>query len=358
MQSVKLTLILTIFVLMVSCSRLMTPYSQKAGPGPGETWRALHVLNYASDSDMDTLAMEIPQLAKMGLNVLIFEIDYDLKFKSHPELIRSKNPITPKAAQKFVKLCNSHGIKVIPQFQCLAHQSWAKETFPLLTEYPELDLTPGVYANNDSIYCREWDPMNPKVNEIVFALLDEIIDAFYADAFHVGMDEVFLLTDKHATATKDKDPAEVYAKVVNEIHDHLVTKGCEMLMWADRFIDSEKITFGTWEASANGTHPAIDLVPKDIIMCDWHYETMDVYPSPMDGYLSVPMFLEKGFRVLPCSWRNLVSSKALIEYSLKQDDPKMLGHLFTMWSSRKGSVTEWPPMVQGLLLLTQGDNNK
>ena len=35
--------------------------------------------------------------------------------------------------------------------------------------------------------------MNPKTNEIVFALIDELIDAFQAKAFHVGMDEVFLL---------------------------------------------------------------------------------------------------------------------------------------------------------------------
>lgn len=326
-------------------------YKQTGGPQPGEMWRALHILNYKSNADLDTLLLEVPKLSNMGINVFIFEIDYDLKFKSHPELIHSKDPITKRAAQKFVKRCNQNGIRVIPQFQCLGHQSWEKEIFPLLTVYPELDLTPGAYPNNDSLYCREWDPLNPRVNEIVFALLDEIIEAFYADAFHVGMDEIFLLGDKFAKSTKDKDPAKVFAKVVNQIHGHLTANGCEMLMWSDRFIDSEKITYGSWEASANGTHPAIDLVPRDIIMCDWHYENVDEYPKPMDGYISVPMFIEKGFRVLPCSWRDTVSSKAYINYSLKYDNPKMLGHLFTIWSSLKGRISEWPSMKQGLPLL-------
>ena len=335
-----------VMLFLSACSQ----YTQQAGPRPGELWKAVHALNYASNSDLDTLALEIPELAEMGLNVLIFEIDYDLKFQSHPELIRSDDPISKQRAQQFVKHCNRHGIRVIPQFQCFAHQSWAGQTFPLLTEYPELDLTPGAYPGNDSIYCREWDPMNPRVNEIVFALLEEIIDAFYADAFHVGMDEVFLINDEHAHSTREMDPVVVYAKVVNEYHAVLKGQGCEMLMWDDRFINSEEITYGEWEASANGTHPAIDRVPKDIIMCDWHYEALDEYPALMDGYLSIPMFIEKGFRVLPCSWRRTETSRALIEYSLSLDSPHMLGHLFTIWSSR-GNMSEWPPLVQGLEML-------
>ena len=43
--------------------------------------------------------------------------------------------------------------------------------------------------------------MNPKTNEIVFALIDELIDAFQAKAFHVGMDEVFLFASPSATST-------------------------------------------------------------------------------------------------------------------------------------------------------------
>jgi uncharacterized lipoprotein YddW (UPF0748 family) len=38
----------------------------------------------------------------------------------------------------------------------------------------------------------EWCPLHPEVNKVVFALIDEIIDAFEADAVHIGMDEIFL----------------------------------------------------------------------------------------------------------------------------------------------------------------------
>jgi hypothetical protein len=80
------------------------------------------------------------------------------------------------------------------EFSCLGHQSWQENTGPLLTKYPELDLTPGAFPENEGIYCRAWDLLNPKVNEIVFALMDELIDAFQPDAFHVGMDATLELT--------------------------------------------------------------------------------------------------------------------------------------------------------------------
>jgi len=58
-------------------------------------------------------------------------------------------------------------------------------------------------------------------------------------------------------------------------------------MWGDRLIDGKKYDFGEWEASTNGTAAAIDLIPKDIIVCPWHYELRSDYPS-------IPMFIEKG----------------------------------------------------------------
>jgi hypothetical protein len=311
-------------------------------------WYGLHVIGTSSDAALDRLAEQIPGLAKMGINTLILEVNYGFEFQSHPELRSGRRPITKEGARKFADLCRAERVRLIPQFQCLGHQSWRGNTFPLLTEYTELDLTPGAFPDNKGLYCREWDPLNPKVNEIVFPLMDELIDAFAADALHVGMDEVFLIGSEQSPSTKDKDPAEVFAKAVNDYHEHLVNeRGVEMLMWADRFIDGKATGYGKWEASEIGTHPAVDMVPKDIIMCDWHYNLRETYPS-------VPMFLEKGFRVWPAGWRKVDATKALINYSRAQNNPRMLGHLFTTWGAARragGDYREFPPLVEGLKLL-------
>jgi hypothetical protein len=308
--------------------------------------RGLHLLNHNTDKELETLGSQVPKLAEMGVNVIILEVNYGFRFESYPKLRAGKEPITPEGAGKFAAICKKHGIRLIPQFQCLGHQSWKANTFPLLTVYPEFDLTPGAFPQNKGIYCREWDPLNPKVNEVVFKLIDEILDAFKADAFHVGMDEVFLLGSEQSPSTKGKDPAKLFAKAVNDLHQHLVKdRKVEMLMWGDRLFDGKKYNWGKWEAAKNGTAPALEMIPKDIILCPWHYELKEAYPS-------IPLFVDKGFRVLPAGWHKLDASKALIEYSQSLQSPKVLGHLFTTWGrAKKNELTEYPPLVQGLKLL-------
>ena len=331
-----------LFAFAFTLSTSIDALAKSKAPKP---WRAVHLLDYNTDSALDALGQNLETLAKQGINVIILEVDYNFDFKSHPELRRGTNPTTREAARRFASLCKKYGIRLIPEFQSVGHQSWKAETFPLLTVYPNFDLTPGAFPNNEGIYCREWDPLNPDVWRIIFKLMDEIIDAFQADAFHVGMDEVFLLGSEKSPSTKGKDPAVLFAKAVNELHTHLVRKRkVEMLMWGDRLIDGNKFDLGEWEAAKNGTAAAIDSIPKDIIICPWHYELKDSYPS-------IPMFLEKGFRVVPAGWKNVDATKALIGFTRKNAHPKLLGYMFTTWGVKKEALVEFPPLVEGLNLL-------
>ena len=336
------------FILIVFVSITIGSSQLNATPKNEKKWVSIHLLDYTTDSLLEGLAARLPQLAKEGINMIFLEVDYNFDFKSHPEL-RDKRYITKEGAQKFGLACRQAKIRLIPQFQSLGHQSRDGVTCPLLAVYPELDNTPGAFPNNVGVYCREWDPTNPKVNEIVFPLIDEIADAFGVDGIHVGMDEVFLLNSDKAPNTKGKDPAKLFAKVVNEFHDHLVKKKkLEMFMWGDRLIDGKKYNFGEWESSLNGTAPAVDLIPRDIIMCDWHYE-------PADEYGSVAMFIKKGFRVIPSSWRKVTGVQALIKYSYKLNSPKMIGHMFTTWHFLKlDSIATYRPLVAGIDLIKSG----
>jgi len=316
-----------------------------ANEKPKTPWRAVHLLDYNTDTELDALGQNLEALAKQGINVIVLEVDYNFNFKSHPELRRGTNPITRDGARRFAALCRKFKIRLIPEFQSLGHQSWKSETFPLLTVYPKFDLTPGAFPNNEGMYCREWDVLNPEVWRVVFELMDEIIDAFNADALHVGMDEVFLLGSEQSPSTKGKDPAMLFAKAVNELHTHLVRKRrVEMLMWGDRLIDGNKLDLGEWEASKNGTAAAVDMIAKDIIICPWHYEARESYPS-------IPMFIEKGFRVLPAGWKNVEATTALIGFNRSNADPRLLGHMFTTWGVKKDELLGFPPMIEGLKLL-------
>jgi len=293
--------------------------------GQSQPWLGVHVgLN--TQGNTAQLTEVVGRLADLGINAIVAEINYGYEYQSHPEL-RSANGSNKEQIRKLAAECKAHHVRLIPQFQCLGHQSWSKRTAPLLIKYPQLDETPGLYPNNEGIYCRSWCPLHPEVNPIIFSLMDELIDAFEADALHVGMDEVFLIGEDACPRCKGKDKAELFATAVNDYHKHLVEeKKVEMLMWGDRLIDAGKIKYGKWEASDNGTAAAIDRIGKDIIICDWHYELRPAYES-------VPMFLEKGFRVWPASWKKPEAAKAFVDYSKTINNPRMLGHLNTTWGA-------------------------
>jgi hypothetical protein len=319
-------------VLVLGWYILMSINAAASNDGPGATvpalpgrWIGVHMLAPPPDR-LPLLKRAITDaLAPMGVNALIFEVDYGFQFQSHPELIGPKAWSKAQAGE-LADHCRRHGVRLIPAFNCLGHQSWAKTTFPLLTRYPELDETPSVPQDNTGIYCRSWCPMHPKTNEIVFALLDELIDAFKADALHVGMDEVFLIGSDDCPRCRGKDPAELFARTVNDLHHHLVDqKKVTMLMWGDRLLDAKTTGYSRWEASTNGTAPATDRIPKDIVVCDWHYGLRDDYPS-------IPALQKKGFSVWPAGWHELEPTRALIASAQRHAGPRMAGYLFTVWS--------------------------
>jgi hypothetical protein len=183
----------------------------------------------------------------------------------------------------------------------LGHQSWAETTYALLREYPEFDETPHVHTANytgwpnaDGLYCKSYCPLHPGVHKVVFELIDELTDAFETDLFHAGMDEVFYIGDKNCPRCKGHDHAELFAGEVTTLQNHLQLTGKRLMIWGDRLIDGTTTGMGEWEASMNNTHRAIDMIPKDVFICDWHYERAD---------LTSVYFAAKGFDVATCPWR-------------------------------------------------------
>src|SRR5215467_443379 len=104
-----------VFIICVGGSKFPTNANTK----PAKPWRAVHLLNYDTDADLEALGQTLPALAKQGINVIILEVDYNFAFKSHPELRRGDNPITRDGARKFTALCRKLNIRLIPEFQSL-----------------------------------------------------------------------------------------------------------------------------------------------------------------------------------------------------------------------------------------------
>jgi hexosaminidase len=328
-------------VSLVGCAALVvvTMFATAAGADStwlqswqrqNKTWRAVHLYGATHEKLGELQQLVVEGLAPMGVNALVLEVGYGFAFKSRPQMADPQG-LTAQDARQLTELCRKHGIRLIPLMNCLGHQSSRDKTHAFLRNYPQFDETPQVPASNEGIYFREWCPLHPEVNAVVFDLMDELIEAFNADAFHVGMDEVFLIGNEKCPRCKGKNPGELFAKAVNDYHRHLVEdKGIEMLMWGDRLLNEEVMKYGNiWESSSTGSHTAVDLIPKDIIVCDWHYTTRDDYPS-------VRFFQQKGFRVLPATYKDPQAAEALLKCARKDATDRMLGMLFTSWGVKAG----------------------
>jgi hypothetical protein len=122
----------------------------------------------------------------------------------------------------------------------------------------------------------------------------------------------------------------LFARTVNILYDHIVReKGWQMMMWADRLNNAKAFGYHAWEGDIWDTWKAVDLIPKDIIMTDWHYDMNE------KGFAGIGALIEKGFTVIPAGWRSLKQTRFLLDEALKhnkiaQDKSGAAGYLAGM----------------------------
>lgn len=276
------------------------------------------------------------ELAPRQVNTLVLRVEYKYKFRSHPELIDTL-ALSKRELRKIVKACKKNNIRVIPLIDLLGHQSGARGPGKLLRVYPQFDETPAPKIKDttrvilNGFNMKSYCPLHPDVHKVLFDVIDEICGIFGSDAFHAGMDEVFDLGNDKCPRCAGRDKAELFAGEVRTIRDHLAGNGRVMWMWGDRLLDGKTTGMGRWEASYINTHRAVDLIPKDVVICDWHYERPDLSPV---------YFAMKGLSVMTCPWRNPGSAVQQIDdmvrfrqYSTPQMSERFLGIMETVWSN-------------------------
>ena len=305
-------------------------------PVTSENWRGVH-LWVDSDKSAQELVQTLPALEKIGVNALVVEVNYSFEFQSHPEM-RNRRFVSVATAHELARAARSNGIVLIPQFNCLGHQSFAHRVAPLLIEHPEFNETPSQSLTNKSTYCLSWCPRADGLHEIIFSLIDEMAAGFEAAYFHVGMDEVYLIGETECPRCKGRNPAKLFSNEVLALHDHIVKrKKLKMLMWSDRIIGVKFQGTSQYDTPHNDLSPSIDRIPRDIIQCDWHYEWRKEYPS-------LPYLAGKGFRIWPSGFTPVKASQSFSDYAHSHGS-NVIGYLATTWNQTTISNSpNWPPI--------------
>lgn len=257
---------------------------------PAMPFRGVHLF-IPSAENMDYAKRLIKYvISPMGYNTVIMQVSGGLQYQSHPKIwqafqetvklgkegkcpkfphigIADGKPISRALLKEYLDYIRSFGIEIIPEVQSLAHVQYLTHAYPEIAEIAAKETDDSVDTREEdtlpsSFFHHDYCPSNPRTYEILFDILDEIIEVFQPKEFvHMGHDEVKNIGV--CPLCKGKDPAELFAADVIKIHDHLAQKGLKMMIWGDMLQPVTKYL----------TPAAIDKIPKDIVLLDfiWYF---------------------------------------------------------------------------------------
>jgi len=170
-----------------------------------------------------------------------------------------------------VRECAQRDIEVIPEIQSLSHAYYLC--------LPHRDIAERADDPWPDTYC----PSNPKSYELLFDVIDEVIEAVHPRIVHIGHDELYTL---RVCPTCRRRPAyRLLADDITRIHGFLASRGIRTAMWGDKLMNivapdgrryggvakrrRDPATGNTWLMPP--TWRAADLVPKDILILDWYW---------------------------------------------------------------------------------------
>jgi len=263
-------------------------------------------------SHMEDFKKFIDLLCSYNYNTIILEIGGAMEYRRHPEInqgwveyCRFMNEYPGKAHEiqtqcflwdknaihsengggsflsqehvcELIVYCRERMMEVIPEVPSLSHSDY------LLTRHPELAerrLDP--YPDT---YC----PSNPKTYELLFDVLDEVIEIFNPRTINIGHDEFYTMAQ--CPQCKGKSGAELYAGDINRIYKYLAAKGVKTIMWGEKLLNAHFLSLnGKSAGGACGgaersiykndvlvetvlpTYTAIDLIPRDIEILHWYW---------------------------------------------------------------------------------------
>lgn len=261
--------------------------------------RALHIALWPCTTEDFKQAIKIARLNHY--NTLIWRNHYGVKLNSIKHLkINGKAQWSIEEFKEMVKFVKENGLEIVPELTLLSHQ----ETF-MHNQYPE-------YLYNKTTY----DPRKKELyNKVVFPAIDELITLTGAKKFHIGHDEVVGWETEHyrkkfLEENETQLPAELFLDDVLTLHNYLASKNIETWMWGDMLIRQEEVYPMKYYSDLNGFNGYSQLkknIPKDIVICDWHYE--------QNYFTSMKVFSELGFKVIGSTWKNDLVTEKFARYA-------------------------------------------
>jgi hypothetical protein len=224
----------------------------------------------------------------------------------------------------FIEFARSLHIEILPEVPALSHAYYMVCPHPELAERPD-DPYPDTYC-----------PSNPASYNLLFDVIDEVIDVFEPRIVHVGHDEVY--SYGLCPRCQGKSGAELIAGDINRIHGYLAERGIRMAMWGDKLMDivvggsheggrERRVGGGGWykgggEYVMAETYQARDEAPKDILILDWYW-SLDARSERYFGKL--------GFEEIFGNFGENFGAAQFLRWDRRGSAPNLLGAEVSTW---------------------------
>ena len=292
---------------------------------PAMAFRGFHICWFPENTPVQ-IERFIRLAAYYKMNRVVLESWGTFVSEKHPELNMPGGSMTVREIKRLVKIADSIGVTLIPQFNLFGHASGARSCshkHTILDFHPELQplFEPMGWT---------WCLSNPETAKLIEERVIEMHEAFGRPSyFHAGCDEAEDMGT--CAACRRTDYAGVVQKYLTRIHDVLAARKCRMMIWHDMFLQAGD---PRWKGFyANGSKQAevmLDGLPRDMVICDWYYGA----PNKENAWPTLTYFKEKGFPVLACPWENPEGYRGL---SKAVQSEKLEGMLCTAWHHLYGS---------------------
>ena len=269
-------------------------------------FRAVH-LCWFPETRPKQIERAIRLAAYLKYNYVILEPWGTFRSEVHPWRNWPDAPCTKAEARRLADLGRDLGATVIPQMQVFGHASLARSCS---TKHSALDMHPE-YEPLFEPGGWTWCMSNPNTQRVIRDLIAEMHEAFgNPPFFHLGCDEAHWrpcpLCAKH-------NPSRLVAGHIAGVAEFLKARGARAMIWHDMFVDRADARWKGNKANGNAAlASALDLLPRDIVICDWQYQDFRSAPKGVqEKYPTMEHFREKGFDVCGCPWKNYISFKAM-----------------------------------------------
>jgi len=240
--------------------------------------------------------------------------------------------ITQEQMRDIVSYCKERELVVVPEVPTLSHSDYIVRAYRELAERRD-DPDPDTYC-----------PSNPKTYEVVFDIIDEIIDVFEPEYMNIGHDEYY--SCGKCELCKDRDPVDIFAEDIAKINDRLKSKRVQTIIWCDKLF--EHLTYTEWDGVVHPfgaqADPMLDVpsllgckykIPRDVILLHWCYGSTTVEEERE--------LLDLGFKILYGNYQ----ATALKKYDERREISP--GGFFSNWGfineeymQRNG---QWPVLL-------------